>query len=46
VQEYRVGGYRPDGFEELAPLVGQVLEVQLLRLKRFVETGHPAGGDR
>jgi len=41
-QDYRVGGFRPDGFEQLAPLVGQVLEVQLQRLKRYVETGDPA----
>jgi uncharacterized protein YndB with AHSA1/START domain len=46
VQDYRVGGYRPDGFEELAPLVGQVLEIQLSRLKQFVETGEPVGNDR
>ena len=41
VQEYKVGGYLTGGFSEMAPLVGQVLEVQMQRLKRFVETGSP-----
>ena len=41
-QDYRVGGFRVGGFEELAPIVGQVLEIQLQRLKRLVETGDPA----
>jgi uncharacterized protein YndB with AHSA1/START domain len=41
-QDYRVGGFRADGFGELAPIVGQVLEIQLQRLKRFAETGNPA----
>jgi uncharacterized protein YndB with AHSA1/START domain len=41
VLDYRVGGFRPGGFAALAPLVGQVLEVQLQRLKRYVETGDP-----
>jgi uncharacterized protein YndB with AHSA1/START domain len=43
VQDYRVGGFRPDGFEQMAPLVDEVLNVQLQRLKGFVETGEPAG---
>lgn len=38
-QVYSVGGFRPGGFAELAPVVGQVLETQLQRLKRYVETG-------
>lgn len=42
VQDYRVGGFRADGFEGLAPLVMQVLDIQLQRLKRFAETGSPA----
>ena len=42
IQDYRVGGFRAGGFEELAPVVGQVLDVQLQRLKRLVETGNPA----
>ena len=37
---YAVGGYSPDGLEELAKGVDQVQLGQLQRLKRFVETGH------
>ena len=42
VQEYNVGGFRPDGFEQIAPLVGQVLDIQLQRLRRYVESGDAA----
>ena len=38
---YTVGGYRPGGLAALAPGVNAVLEEQLARLKRFVETGRP-----
>jgi hypothetical protein len=36
-----VGGYREGGFEPIAPLVEKVLDTQLQRLKRYVETGKP-----
>jgi uncharacterized protein YndB with AHSA1/START domain len=38
---YVVGGYREGGFEPIAPLVEKVLDTQLQRLKRYVETGKP-----
>lgn len=37
--EYAVGGYRPDGLDQLAPAVDAVLAEQLERLKSYVETG-------
>jgi uncharacterized protein YndB with AHSA1/START domain len=40
--DYSVGGYYEGGLTEMAPLVDSVLLAQLLRLKRFVETGNPA----
>jgi uncharacterized protein YndB with AHSA1/START domain len=40
---YAVGGFRDDGFPAVAPAVDGVLLEQLQRLKRFVETGKPAG---
>ena len=39
---YSVGGYRPGGFETLAPLVDSVLAVQVKRFKAYVEKGLPA----
>jgi uncharacterized protein YndB with AHSA1/START domain len=39
---YSVGGFFPGGFETIAPAVSAVLEEQLGRFKRFVETGKPA----
>lgn len=38
---YTVGGYMPGGLAAIAPAVDAVLAGQLLRLKRFVETGRP-----
>jgi uncharacterized protein YndB with AHSA1/START domain len=38
---YSVGGFLAGGFEKIAPAVSAVLEEQLLRFKRFVETGKP-----
>ena len=38
---YAVGGYAPDGLQHLAAPVNRVLMEQLLRLKRYVETGTP-----
>lgn len=38
---YAVGGYSPGGLEGIADPVDQVLLGQLLRLKRYVETGRP-----
>ncbi|MBI2993618.1 MAG: SRPBCC domain-containing protein [Gammaproteobacteria bacterium] len=38
VQTYNVGGYRQGGFADLAPLVDQVLNTQLQRLKGYIET--------
>jgi hypothetical protein len=40
---YAVGGFRDAGFPAVAPAVDGVLLEQLLRLKRFVETGKAAG---
>ena len=39
--KYSVGGYFQGGFEPIAPAVDGVLDGQLQRLKRFVETGSP-----
>lgn len=39
---YSVGGFLAGGFEKIAPAVSAVLEEQLRRFKRFVETGKPA----
>jgi uncharacterized protein YndB with AHSA1/START domain len=39
---YSVGGFFPGGFEKIAPAVSAVLDEQLRRFKRFVETGKPA----
>lgn len=39
VLDYAVGGYAPDGFEEMAEAVDFVLGEQVERLRRFVETG-------
>jgi len=43
-QTYAVGGYRPGGLQELAPIVDGVLKTQVERLKRIVETGKPTQG--
>jgi hypothetical protein len=40
-QTYYVGGYMQGGLENLAPAVDGVLGEQLVRLKRYVETGKP-----
>jgi uncharacterized protein YndB with AHSA1/START domain len=40
-QTYFVGGYTPGGFAAFAPAVDGVLESQIERLKRYVETGAP-----
>ncbi|MNC89661.1 hypothetical protein D3C83_56330 [compost metagenome] len=40
-QTYSVGGYHQGGFVELAPLVDQVMNTQLQRLQRFIDTGSP-----
>jgi len=40
-QTYSVGGYRQGGFAEMAPLVDQVMTIQVQRLQRFIETGNP-----
>ncbi|WP_232364938.1 SRPBCC family protein [Salinimonas marina] len=36
---YRVHGYYPDGFDGLAPVVDKVQGMQLLTLKKFVDSG-------
>jgi hypothetical protein len=41
VLEYIVGGYYPGGLTGIAPVVDEVLNGQLLRLKSLVETGRP-----
>lgn len=38
---YSVGGYAPNGFMTLAPVVDRVLAEQVQRLRTFVETGRP-----
>jgi uncharacterized protein YndB with AHSA1/START domain len=38
---YTAGGYMPGGLAAIAPAVDAVLNAQLQRLKRFVETGRP-----
>jgi hypothetical protein len=38
---YSVGGFFPGGLDKIAPAVSAVLEEQLQRFKRFVETGKP-----
>jgi uncharacterized protein YndB with AHSA1/START domain len=38
---YSVGGYFEGGLQGMAPAVDSVLQVQLTRLKRYVETGDP-----
>jgi hypothetical protein len=40
---YSVGGFMAGGFESIASAVESVLREQAERLKRFVETGAPAG---
>ncbi|MCX7063891.1 MAG: SRPBCC domain-containing protein [Proteobacteria bacterium] len=42
---YAVGGYSPEGLQELAIPVDQVQLGQLQRLKRFIETGNPNVGE-
>jgi uncharacterized protein YndB with AHSA1/START domain len=39
--EYRVGGYDPDGLDQIAPAVDYVLGEQMDRFVRFVESGSP-----
>lgn len=41
--DYAVGGYEPNGLDQIAPAVDRVLSEQLQRLARLVETGSPAG---
>lgn len=43
-QTYAISGHNPGGLDKLAPIVDGVLGQQLMRLKRYVETGAPAGG--
>ena len=38
---YAVGGFRPGGFERVAPAVNMVMTEQVTRLKTFIETGKP-----
>ncbi|MBU1701790.1 MAG: hypothetical protein KJ970_00050 [Candidatus Eisenbacteria bacterium] len=38
---YSVGGYIDGGLQNIAPIVDTVLNGQLIRLKRFAETGNP-----
>ncbi len=38
---YNVGGFMPGGLAPLAPLVDQVMALQVKRFKTFVETGRP-----
>lgn len=39
VLTYRVQGFSPEGFEQLAPIVANVQKIQLLGLVNFVESG-------
>ncbi len=43
---YAVGGYSPQGLNQIAPPVDTVLTEQITRLKNYVETGNPAGKDK
>lgn len=38
---YSVGGYLKGGADKMAPVVDQVLEAQIRRLKQYVEDKHP-----
>lgn len=38
---YNVGGFMPGGLAPLAPLVDQVMALQVKRFKTYVETGRP-----
>jgi uncharacterized protein YndB with AHSA1/START domain len=38
---YAVGGYKPGGFKDLAPIVDSMLRSQLERYKRYSDTGKP-----
>lgn len=38
---YAVGGYRPEGLDGMAEPVDTVIGEALLRLKSYIETGHP-----
>jgi len=38
---YRSGGYRPGGFQDLAPIIDRVLRAQVDRYQRYVNTGKP-----
>jgi hypothetical protein len=38
---YAVGGYRRDGFKDLAPILDRVLREQIERYQRYVNTGKP-----
>jgi hypothetical protein len=40
---YSVGGWAPEGLQQMAAPVDQVQLGQLLRLKRYIETGSPTG---
>lgn len=39
---YAVGGYRPEGMKDLAPVVDGVVTGQFVRLKNYAEHGNPA----
>ncbi len=39
--EYRVNGASASGLDQFAPAVDQVLDTQVARLKRYLETGNP-----
>ena len=43
---YAVGGYRPSGFERVAPAVNMVMTEQVTRLKTFIETGKPVAAPK
>jgi len=38
---YAAGGYRPQGFKDLAPIIDRVLREQVERYQRYVNTGKP-----
>ena len=40
ILKYKVSGYSPDGFEQLAPIVAKVQGLQLEGLKTFLDKGH------
>ena len=39
---YALGGYSPQGFDKIAPIIDMVLTTQITRFKNYVDHGNPA----